>query len=226
MTFKQIFVTLVVLGSIFMFSQGAFANEVESNSDGTIIGETNVLNPDSNTEISEVLTFDELVNEISINEGITKSEAANQIKASFAPNQSKFGSSLSASSLDAVVTAATYRTISAQFTVNSFYKPSLRFYVQTSEGGGYWGIVKILNVGMNRDYYGYSKQYSGTVYSNLETAARIFWIVNGDFYDYGTTTSNGGVDIGIKQFATVKFSVSKANNHYAYVYKEGRVITQ
>jgi hypothetical protein len=175
---RKIMVTILVLISIFVSAQASFANELKSNSGKTTIGVTNLTNPDPNTEISEVLTFDELVNEISVNEGISKKKAADQIKANFKSPQSKSGSSILASSSDTttLVTAqsATYRTISAQFTVTSIYKPTLRFYVQTSEGGGYWGIVKILNVGMNRSYNGISKQFDGSVYTNLETAARSF----------------------------------------------------
>lgn len=44
----------------------------------------------------------------------------------------------------------TYRTLSIQFTVTSTYKPTLLFYCQISESGLFHGIMKILNVNMNR----------------------------------------------------------------------------
>lgn len=222
-------VSLLLLVSIFVSASPSFANELESDSDGTVVGVTDLTSPDPNTEISEVLTFDELVNEISVNEGISKKKAAEQIKASMNSNSSnsKSDSTLLASSSDAVTAeSATYRSISAQFTVTSSYKPTLRFYCSTSEGGGYWGITKILNVSMNRSYDGMSKQFGGSVYTNLETAYRIFWVVDGDFYNNGTTTGGGGVSIGVGGSASIDFNVSNSSNHYKYCYVEGLTVTQ
>jgi hypothetical protein len=78
---------------------------------------------------------------------------------------------------------------------------------------------------MNRAHLGngISKQYDGTIYTNLESAAKIFWIVNGDFYNNGTTTGSGGVSIEVGQSATVNFNISYASNHYKYLYKEGAI---
>lgn len=221
-------VSILLLVSIFVSASTSFANELESTSDGTVVGVTDLTSPDPNTEISEVLTFDELVNEISVNEGISKKKATEQIKASMNSNSSnsKSDSTLLASSDAVTAESATYRSISAQFTVTSSYKPTLRFYCSTSEGGGYWGITKILNVSMNRLYNDISKQFGGSVYTNLESAYRIFWIVDGDFYNNGTTTGGGGVSIGVGGSASIDFNVSNSSNHYKYCYVEGYSVTQ
>ncbi|WP_427337682.1 hypothetical protein [Caloranaerobacter sp. DY30410] len=175
---------------------------------------------DEQTVVSKVLTFEELVERIAKDNNISKLEATNEIIRNYAKN--KIGiNSLSTNNLKALMSNKTYRVISSRFTVTSVYKPSLVFYCETSEGGSFWGIVKILYVGMNREYNGIVKQFNGTVYSNLENAGRIFWIVNGDFYDKGTTTFSGGVDIGIGESATVKFNLSYSSNYYAYCYEEG-----
>lgn len=58
---------------------------------------------------------------------------------------------------------------------------------------------------------------------NLEDANRIFYIVNGDFFNNGMTTWNAGVTIGVGKAANVKFGVSGASNHYQYRYVESRV---
>jgi hypothetical protein len=76
---------------------------------------------------------------------------------------------------------------------------------------------------MIRGYNGLSKQFSGNVYVNLEDANRIFYIVNGDFFNNGTTTWNAGVTIGVGKAANVKFGVSGASNYYQYRYVESRV---
>ena len=49
---------------------------------------------------------------------------------------------------------------------------------------------------MDRSSNGFSKQFGGTVYANLEkkTEKRIYWNVNGEtFYDNGSTSVQGGV---------------------------------
>lgn len=87
----------------------------------------------------------------------------------------------------------------------------------------FWGIKKILNVDMDRAAgFGTSKAFGGTVYTILEDAGTIYWMVNGDFFGQGSTTVNTGVDIGVSQFATVNFSVSYSSSHYAYCNQSGR----
>ena len=120
--------------------------------------------------------------------------------------------------------AATYRTLTTNFSVTPFYSPSLRFYCETNEwGGSFRGIKEIKHINMNRDANGLSKTFSGTVQANLEDPNRIFYIVNGDFHNNGTTTFNGNVSITVGKTGSVGFSASYATSHYKYTYKEGYV---
>jgi len=99
----------------------------------------------------------------------------------------------------------------------------MRFYCQTDESGNFRAIKKILNIEMIRGYQGKSKQFNGNTYVKLEDANRIFYSVNGDFYNNGTTTYSSGVSIGIGKNSSVKFGVSNASNHYKYRYIESRI---
>ena len=117
----------------------------------------------------------------------------------------------------------TYRTISTQITVTNSYKPSISFYCETTEYGTYHGIIRVLRTEINRNYNGMSKQFSGSLYVNLEQADRIFYIINGDFFNNGSSTLSGGLNIGIGESASVNFGGSYVSNHYKYVYHEGRV---
>lgn len=163
---------------------------------------------DPTAEVSDILTFEEITKEISKDFGISLAEAENMVVEN---NANKSISS---------ARAATYRTLSQQFTVTTTYKPTMRFYCQTSESGLFHGILEILSVNMVRGYNGISKQFSGTVYVNLERGDRIFYIVNGDFYNQGTTTFDGRINIGLGESNSVGFGVSHASNHYAYRYIE------
>ena len=162
-------------------------------------------------DTSRILTYDEMVNTLIENEGLTKIEAQKLLDKNFVP----IGRNISSR-------AATYRTISSQFEVTSIYRPTLNFYCQTSEGGGsFRGILKILNVGMNRSYGILSKTFTGSVYTHLQDPNRIYWVVNGDFYNNGTTTVNGAVSIGLGKTASISFGASNTSGHYKYCYKTG-----
>lgn len=189
---------------------------------------------DSQTTVSEVLTFDEVVKAIAKDNNISKKQAADQVVSSFiddsekTPLTGKFAQSTrSAQAMQAAKVAAasaTYRNISAEFTVTSTYKATLRFYCQTEEGDYFHAIVKVLNVSMNRNYNGVSKQFGGNVYINLEDPNRIYYVVDGDFYNNGTTTGGGSLKIGLGEGSSLTFNASNTSNFYAYVYKEGHAL--
>ncbi|WP_051289706.1 hypothetical protein [Paenibacillus massiliensis] len=162
--------------------------------------------------VSEVKTFDEIVKEISDDMDISMNEAITLLKES-SGNSSKS---------DAQLAATTYRTFSKYLDVSSYYKPQLKFYCQTTEGGGsFRGIVQILTYQLLREHNGTTKQFSGTLYTNLEHANKIHWIVNGDFFNYGTTTVSGGGAVGLKGFGEMNFTITNEANHFRYHYEEG-----
>lgn len=166
---------------------------------------------ETNELISESMTFEQMIESIARDYGISVNGA-----------QEKIGYS-DVMVKKAIQSKATYRILSQMFTVNSSYKPTMRFYCETSESGSFRAIKRIIEVNMIRGYNGLSKQFSGNVYVNLEDPNRIFYIVNGDFFNYGTTTWNAGVSIGVGKAANVKFGVNNGSNHYQYRYVESRV---
>jgi hypothetical protein len=180
------------------------------------------------TNVSDVLNYDQMVALIAKDKNITKTEASTIV---IGPNP--LGSPIKTDGIQNGVSTnyqaaltATYRTVSSQFTVNSLYKPWLKFYCKTSEGGGFYGLEKILNISMDRNYLGMSKTFGGSVYANLEDGGTIYWIVNGDFYNNGSTSVSGGVDIGLGEFGSINFGASYATSHYAYCYKTGYFIVR
>lgn len=179
------------------------------------IGGQELVIDDASDGISDVLSFDELISEISINDNISETQARNELLNSLTKDNKRSLSSTSAA------VAATYRTISTSVSVTSTYKPTIKYYCQTTEGGGFRGIKKILKVSLNRNYRGTSKAFGGEIYTRLEDPNRIFYILNGDFYNNGSTTVNGSVNIGIGKAASVSFGGSYTSKHYKYAYKQG-----
>ena len=102
------------------------------------------------------------------------------------------------------------------------YKPTLDFYCHVSVGDGVWGIQDIYLVQMDRSSNGLTKQFSGDVNVWLRGPERIEYVVNGDFYNNGTTTVSAGgkVEISIGHSAKIEFSasVTTTNNWYGYCY--------
>lgn len=245
---KRLILILTFLSFIFfgLFSTETFASTIKTelnsneqetnlkNNDNNLCGKIRI--EDDNTKVSDILTFDEIVQEIANDNDISIDEATkivikNHYNSNITGDKLKFkvddiflpnGSINTKSEAFLSALNATYRTVEVQFKVTETYKPCLRFYCETTEGGYFWGIVKILNISMNRNYNGISKAFGGTVYANLEDAGTIFWIVNGDFYNQGTTTFNGGCNIGIKESGSINFNISYQSNFYAYCYEEGR----
>ncbi|MEK4948737.1 hypothetical protein [Carnobacterium sp. FSL W8-0810] len=204
---KKSILALVMLSLASFSTLGNVANAEEIVSDELGTEQSIDIN-DPTSQVSEILTFEEITEEIASDLEISITEAQELV----------VDNSVTQSRMSAQ--AATYRTLSQQFTVTSSYKPTMRFYCQTSESGSFHGILKIMNVNMIRGYNGVTKQFSGTVYVNLERSDKIFYIVNGDFYNNGTTTVNTGVSIGVGKQASINFGVSKSSNHYKYRYVE------
>lgn len=233
---KPLITSLLIGGLISSVSVPVFAE----NNTSTINDVTNSQNEglidinssDQDTVVSDVLTFNQVVEQISDEQGISETQAAREIISNTQNPMVKNSSNAitkglvrtMATSQAVAATSATYRTINTRFTVTSTYKPSLNFYCQTNEGGtSFRAIKKILNVSMNRAHLGTgrSKQFGGDVYTKLEDANRIYWIVNGDFFDNGSTTGGGSVNLGIDKAASIEFNASHTSNHYKYIYKTG-----
>lgn len=187
------FIFTVVIGSVAVMAVPAFA-------ENSVKKSVSIDDPD--IEVSEVLTFEEVVNEFTKDNGVSISEARMQF-------------------LSAKGYAATYRTLTSRFTVTSSYRPALKYYVETSEGGGFWGIIEVKNVSMDRSWNGLSKVFSGNVYTHLQNANQIYYQVDGDFYNNGTTTTSVELGLKIGEFANATFSASNTSNHYQYIWTEG-----
>lgn len=219
---KRVITVLLIALIAFNVGMPAFASTVETDESFEATGNISIV--DESSSVSEVLTFDELVDEIAADTGKTVDQVESDIIASKSAEMRKTADSkeISNAEIEIIARSASYRSITDQFTVTSTYKPYVKFYCETSEGTYYWGILEILNVGMDREYNSTTKQFGGTVYVNLENAYTIFWIVNGDFYNNGTTTSSGGVNVGVGDYASVGFDASYTSSHYAYCYEEDR----
>lgn len=173
---------------------------------------------DPDVEISGPKTFDEIAKEIAEEENIPISQARNHVLSAVG--------TITTNGIESPVSpeATGYFTLTKRITVTSTYKPALKFrvYADYTPGTSFRGIKKIVHVSMDRtSTNGVTKQFDGEVYAYLQDANTIYYQINGDFFNNGSTSFSGSVNIGVRQSATVTFTVSGSTNHYKYIWTEG-----
>jgi hypothetical protein len=163
--------------------------------------------------VSEVLTFDELVSRMAKNQGITEDEASSIIINNYGTDNNSTARGVMEAKL------ASYRTLSKTLEGYNGYKPSLEFYCETSEGGSFHGIIKILNTSLNPLSWDGSKYiaktFSGTIYVNLENPNKIHYILSGKYYHDGVIQSVTG-NVGITVGGVLNLGISATGNTNLY----------
>lgn len=178
-----------------------------SNSDKLNIQKENM---DIETSKNKILTYDEMFNTM-LEDGYTESEIYSILGGDFSnKNESELKD-------------FSYTILSKALNVSPDYKPTLKFYIQVDSSHGAYYIYKILKVDMNRQYNSKSKNFAGNIYYNLETNTKIYYSINGDFYNKGTISTTGGRSVGIGESGELYFSLTGASSHFKYFYEEDYV---
>lgn len=157
---------------------------------------------------NKLLSYDEMFKEM-LKDGYLEKEIINIM-----------GENLKTSSNVQSARDLSYTTLTKTLNVTSSYKPKIKFYIQVDAAHGAYYIYRVMDANLIRNYNGISKVFDGKIYYNLETKTRIYFYVNGDFYNYGTISVTGGCSVGLGQSASVFFNVSASNNHYKYFYTD------
>ncbi|MEG0092422.1 MAG: hypothetical protein RSA20_11420, partial [Oscillospiraceae bacterium] len=112
-----------------------------------------------------------------------------------------------------------YLTITATSKVADNYEVRPYFYTKVEYSGSPnpSRLVSIEYGNIDRNYNGVSKQFTGILYYNLENIRTIYFDLNGDFYNNGTTNVGGGESVGIDGSATLNFSNSHSREHFKYI---------
>lgn len=155
------------------------------------------------------MTYDEILSEM-IKDGIPKEKALSLLGKK--PNASLLRSE-----------NIWYTTIEDTVTVAWGYKVRPKFYIKAEGGHGVYFIRKVLSASLDRSYYGTSKVFSGNLYYNLESRTRLYYRLDGDFYNNGSISISGGGSVGLGQWGSVNFSVSYSTKHFKYIYKTGYI---
>lgn len=195
---KFLFLILLLIVSLLLL----FANSDKLN----IQKETIDINPSEN----KLLTYDEMFNTM-LEDGYTESEIYSILAGDFSNNN------------EAELKDFSYATLSKALNVSPDYKPTLKFYIQVDSSHGAYYIYNVLNVNMDRQYNSNDKTFEGDIFYNLETNTRIYYSINGDFYNHGTISATGGGSVGIGESGKLYFSLTGASSHFKYFYEEDYV---
>ncbi|WP_206853529.1 hypothetical protein [Candidatus Enterococcus mangumiae] len=158
--------------------------------------------------MSSKLDFDQLLRVISREFQLTEEQARKHIGYTEQMAQS------------AIHNGTTYRVFSQNITVNRVYQPSLLLYCETSESGNFRAIKSILSVQLKTTNPGLEKHFSGDVFAYLEDPNRIFYTINGDFYDQKTATLRNGLTLRRGDGVTERYDPGPLSNHFYYSYIE------
>lgn len=218
-------VLLGVFASLLIFSLNpshSSASSLESVNSGVInLDDLEELEANGQVTIEE-LTYDEFIQEIAQEEGISI-EQAQQIHKD--PNDNP--NALRGVVAPAAAVTHSMSKINIEQEVNWLYKPALTVYVWTYNSGTFREFKYIEQVSLDRDgiYDSYSaKKFEGTIKAKITSTYQFWWMINGDFYNYGEMTVTGGVggEKAVKGVnVTGTFSVSGKTDHYKYFDADG-----
>ncbi|GIP53595.1 MULTISPECIES: hypothetical protein [Paenibacillus] len=99
--------------------------------------------------------------------------------------------------------------------------PQIDFYIKCE--GIYRDFIKVEDLNLIRSYNYISKQFTGKLQAKVEDVKSIYWVINGDFYNNGTTKQSFSGGVSASDYATLSFSIESQNNHFGYVYKTGNL---
>ena len=199
---KKIIVILVAVLFV-IFPSGVFADEV--NNSNTFKLDIN----SSDVEISEPMTFDELVISFANNEGVTVDEAKALLGISSAQESYNINSARA---------KQTFRTISQTLNVSNEYKPKINFYIETDESRYYGFIKEVKWVNFNRIYNDISYFYDGTLYCNLEDVTTIYYTMDGDWFLNGKQSAAIDLNLKVNESISVGITSTYSSEHYKGFY--------
>lgn len=217
--------TLALVSCTFVLSNPISAKSAENS-------EANVISlADDECEVRE-LTFDEMVESIALQSGDTKENVIDDFIKEKSPLQR---STLTAESKQEILTslaASSYIEVRVYNfkTYGGVYKPrALSFYGEGDKPSfDHARMYNLLNIVFDRSNalskpgYPASKQFSGNIYAKLESNDRIYYSIDGDFFNNGSTTTTGGFNIGVGESISLSFGSSTVSSHFAYIFETGR----
>lgn len=166
----------------------------------------------------EYVSYNEMITNISERDNTTLKEVRNMV-----PNID-LNSSKSLKVRAGGPSSSGYIHLYKDLPVKGGWTPKLDIYVHfTYANKKGREFTKIVDLNLIRSSQNKTKQFSGKLQAKLLDSKNLYWVINGDFHDNGTTSVTFGGSVGIGKYATANFSTTKTKNHFAYIYRTGNL---
>ena len=225
---KKIFI--IILTMLVSLSSFSYAAAVEKDTYSARVNGVVELNKNGNW--STAISFDEMVEEIAFYTGASKAAVISSLienEVSDLRENNRKNVALSRTTILQNMKSRTHIKIQiAPFpTFKNKYRPKgLVIYAEGEKiGQDHTYVSKIVNVVFDRNNaiqpYNLIKTFVGNVFVNLEASDRIYFSVDGDFYDTGDTTHTGSISLNIGEHGNISYSASNTSGYFAYIYHDG-----
>lgn len=176
---------------VFVFSIYNMVQAAEENQKNQVISISEIEQSTMDVSITSAMNFEEMIQFYMQSTGASKEQALKRFgEQSDEKNQRE----------------RTYRVLSLPLEVSKDYNPNLDFYCETSESGGYWGILSAYCAQLVERNQKMPKQFEGNIEIWLRSPYQIEYAINGDFYNKETKISS--------------------NSHFKYYYDHKNVMFQ
>ncbi|MEW4220737.1 hypothetical protein [Rossellomorea marisflavi] len=213
---------LLLGGAFYSPSPSLAAGSVEKAEENPLMSGTvdlkNLDESDENVTV-EKITYDQYVKEIAENQGISEQEVRENSQDLTKPRNVRTTLDTQMGTSDFQIQAYEMHRIAITQNVKTLYKPKVQIYAYTYSYGSAREYKYIENIDLDRSYGGISKQFNGTVKGKITTPTKIWWMVNGDFFNNGKTTwsvSGAGKGAIKGKEVTLTATVSGESNLYKY----------
>lgn len=219
--------TFLLLVTFSMSPALANASSTESDQNPALSGVINLNNLEELEKTGQVtvreLTYEEFLEDRAKEYGLSLEETR-ELYAEDASSKSasSFGTTAAGCSGDYII-----QEINIEQVVRTFYRPAVQVFTCTYKVGSFRSFKYIQQVALDRNGINNSysaKQFQGSVTAEILSDSDLWWSINGDFWDNGTTTYTGGVGGTTKvkgHEVTGNFSISYQSNHYEYWEDDG-----
>lgn len=215
---KKLLSLILIFAMVMMTTTAAFANPQNEamDYDGSIDAFDVLQHPERYPDV-EVITYDnrsEFLDAISSDENLSENRKA-EIK-EYINNTPE-----SRAWVDQ------YLTFSVNQKITSSYTVQLRFYTKCRALDGAPNpdsFVEVLDASMKRDLKPtFIKQFEGRLFTHLESATKIHWILDGNFFDNGKTTWSDGFKISIGESFVIDYTTQYSTDFYDSVNEKGDI---
>ncbi|WP_214831019.1 hypothetical protein [Exiguobacterium sp. s56] len=217
--------SMLIIGGVFINpdeTQASSSKSTSSVSNLELIDLNNLedLEKTGNVTVEEV-TYDQFVTETAEQKGLSKEEVKR-----IHPNRSKL-SGTTPSSFSTRSSLVSTQAVSSNVNrmhrvtitqnVGISYKPSVQIFIWTYSSGSFVQYKYIEDVGIIQPSQTNSKKFEGVVKAKITGTTSVWWMINGDFYDHGSTTVTVGGQgpVAVKgKTVTANFSIANSNTFY------------